>query len=54
MDKKRNKPREETDQDDQYSRPNCRSGSKPADGKDLGPNTTQLLGILQSLQNDDS
>lgn len=54
MDKKKNKPNEETDQDDQYSRPDCRSRSKPVDGKNLGPNTAQLLGILQSLENNDS
>lgn len=54
MDEKRKKPREETDQDDQYSRPDCRPRKKPADGKELGPNATQLLGILQSLENNDN
>jgi hypothetical protein len=53
MDKKPNKPREETDLDDQYSRPVCRPGKKTADKKNLGPNATQLLGILQSLENND-
>ncbi|MDH3740784.1 MAG: hypothetical protein OER56_04230 [Hyphomicrobiales bacterium] len=54
MDKKQNKMREEADQDDQYSRPECRTRKKQADGNELGPNATQLLGILQSLQKDDS
>jgi len=54
MEKKPNKPREETDHDDQYSRPVCRPRKKPADGKELGPNAKQLLGILQSLENNDN
>lgn len=54
MDDKRKRPNEETDQDDQYSRPVCQSRKKSADGKELGPNATQLLGILQSLENNDS
>ena len=54
MDKMQNKPNEETDLDDQYSRPVCRSRKKSANGKELGPNATQLLGVLQSLQNNDS
>lgn len=52
MDKKQTKSRAEADQDDQYSRPVCRSRNKPVDNKELGPNATQLLGILRSLQDD--
>lgn len=52
MDKKQVKPGVESDQDDQYSRPACRSRDKPVDNNELGPNATQLLGILQSLQDD--
>ena len=52
MDKKQIKPRVETDQDDQYSRPVCRPRNKPSGEQELGPNTTQLLGILKTLQGD--
>ena len=54
MDKKKPQGRVETDQDDQYSRPDCRSEEKPERTKKLGPNTTQLLGILQSMQDKDA
>ena len=54
MDHKQDKPHKETDHDDQYSRPVCRSRTKPADANELGPNAKQLLGILRSLQNKDS
>ena len=38
-----------TDSADQYSLPTCQSDLSSSDYSELGPSTTQLLGILQAL-----
>lgn len=40
----------QTEGEDQYSLPTCHSQAASFDCSNLGPSTTQLLGVLQALE----
>ncbi len=50
MDPKHPDQRKDADQEDQYSKPDCRARTAGSDTHELGPNARQLLGVLKSLQ----
>lgn len=47
---KQHKQQVDADFEDQYSMPVCKSDTTPPGTDGLGPNTTQLLGLLQAFE----
>ena len=54
MDDKEQHDATQPEQEDQYSRPASKPRGKAKEKGELGPNATQLLGILNSLQDNES